>query len=114
MSRYAGSPGATTSRARTSASMIAHPSSRSIADTVLLPVAMPPVSPTSKKGRREPSGTPAVIEERPGRPGARRALAGLGSARSPPSHSGPIVARLDVDHHGDIERKSRGHDVGGQ
>ena len=50
MSSYAGSPGSTTSRASTSASMITHPSSRSIADTVLFPVAIPPVSPTSKNG----------------------------------------------------------------
>ncbi len=43
----AGVPGMTTSRAMRSASMILAPRSASRADTVLLPDAMPPVSPTS-------------------------------------------------------------------
>src|SRR5262249_19437616 len=45
MSRNAGEPGTTTSRAISSASITAVPKSRNIALTALLPVAIPPVSP---------------------------------------------------------------------
>ena len=46
--RAAAVPGATTSRARTSVSMIGTPSAANRLATVLLPLAMPPVSPTRK------------------------------------------------------------------
>ena len=50
ISRNAGVPGSTTSRAIWSVSMTGTPSSANIAATALLPLAMPPVSPISSAG----------------------------------------------------------------
>src|SRR6266446_4935972 len=72
ISSYAGSPGTTTSRASTSASMITDPSRRKTSATVDLPVAMPPVSPTRRNLRVIPPPSP--------RPTSRRRRGGSGAA----------------------------------
>src|SRR5437879_4133104 len=58
----AGWPGSTTSRASRSASMMRQPSAPNMAATVLLPVATPPVRPTSRKPR------PVALTPAPARP----------------------------------------------
>src|SRR3954470_9201381 len=52
MAAIAGPPGAVVAREIASASMLAAPRSRSIRSTVLLPLPMPPVSPTRIAGPR--------------------------------------------------------------
>src|SRR5688572_27962712 len=84
ISASAGSPGATTSRASTSASMMTPPRRRKISDTVLLPVAMPPVRPTRRK---------------------------RGSLSVPSSYLGPVGAGLYVDDDGHRQRQRLFHDV---
>src|SRR2546426_10715235 len=97
----AGCTGSTTSRARTSASMISAPNRRRTSDTVLFPVAMPPVSPTSRNFRASFTGlaSPAA---------AARTTHRLDS------HLRPVAARLHVDYDGDLERERGGHDLPGE
>src|SRR5262245_30015819 len=73
--------------------MMTQPRSRSMAETVLLPVAIPPVRPT-RRYRRGDGVTSA--------PGPRR------------SHLGPVGTRLDVDDDRHGERQRALHDLPGE
>jgi len=107
--RYRGTPvtASTTSRASRSASMISAPSARNVLETVLLPVAIPPVRPTRETGARA-RGRSAGRSEAPG--GARKRPGG--GSEAPRFHAcRPVHAGLDVDDDGDAQGQRVGHDV---
>src|SRR4029453_13352601 len=89
----AGSPGMTICLAMWSASMISAPRSASMAETVLLPEAMPPVSPTSSMPAAPSRYVPADAD-RPTVPPTRAGRMGWGGLRPGPLLPGVLALEV--------------------